>query len=224
MTTEDIIKFKQDFASAVKRALQANVDVIEIHAAHGFLLHEFLSPVSNKRQDIYGGSFENRTRLLLELIELVRGIIPKEMPLFTRISATDWLEDSKDIADSWDLSQSIKLSKMLRDLGVDLLDVSSAGLHPKQQVRTEIGYQSRFAKQIKDEVGDTMRVTAVGAISTGLLAQQILDSGVDAVMVGRAFQKNPGLVWTWAEELRVEINVAKQIPWAIPGGKGGWQS
>lgn len=94
MTIEDVIKFKQDFADAVKRAIQANVDVIEIHAAHGFLLHEFLSPVTNKRKDIYGGSFENRIRLLLELIELVCGIMTREMHLSIRISATDWLENS----------------------------------------------------------------------------------------------------------------------------------
>lgn len=123
---------KESWAASVGRALKAGFDVIEVHAAHGYLLHEFLSPVSNKRTDEYGGSFENRIRLLLEIVDLTRALIPESMPLFVRISATDWLEGES--YPSWNLDESIELAKILAERGVDLLDVSSGALSPAQNI------------------------------------------------------------------------------------------
>lgn len=219
MTLADISKVKSDFCAAAQRAVDAGIDAIELHAAHGYLLHEFLSPVSNHRTDQYGGTFENRIRLIVEIVTLVRNVLPESMPLFVRISATDWLEDVPEFKESWDLPQSVALSKILTQLGVDLIDVSSAALHPKQQIKPGPAYQSHLAKGIKEAVGATAMVTTVGTIETAELAESLLQSGLDAVMVGRGFQKNPGLVWKWAEELNVETNVAKQMRWAIPGQK-----
>ncbi len=132
MSLDEIEGFKKDFAASVKRALEVGFDAIEIHNAHGYLLHSFLSPVSNKRTDKYGGSWENRTRLTLEVVELCRSIIPKDMPLWLRISATDWLEEvSKDqISESWTGDDTVKLAPLLAKAGVDVLDVSSGGNHP----------------------------------------------------------------------------------------------
>ena len=132
MTLQDIEDFKKAWAAAVRRALKAGFDVVEIHGAHGYFIHSFHSPVSNHRTDQYGGSFENRIRLTLELVELTRSLIPEGMPLFLRISATDWLEEQKDL-ESWTIEQSIELSK--RVIGkVDLIDVSSGGVSPKQHI------------------------------------------------------------------------------------------
>ena len=189
------------------------------HHLSGYLLHSFLSPASNKRTDSYGGSFENRTRLTREIVELVRANIPNTMPLFLRISATDWLEDENDM-ESWKLEDTIKFAEILADMGVDLLDVSSGGLHPKQKVKAGPGYQAPFAKAIKERVGDKLAVGTVGTITSGKQAQQLLDQGLDLAIAGRMFQKNPGLVWSWAEELGVQVNVANQIRWGFGGRPG----
>ena len=187
----------------------------------GYLLHSFLSPVSNKRTDSYGGSFENRTRLTREIVELTRAHIPATMPLFLRISATDWLEGEKDaVGESWTVDDTVKLADILAGMGVDLLDVSSGGLHPKQKVKAGPGYQAPFAKAVKEKLGDRLAVGTVGSITGGKQAQQLLDEGLDLAVVGRMFQKNPGLVWTFAEELGVEINVANQIRWGFGGRPG----
>lgn len=225
MTLEDIEQLKKDFVTAAQRAVKAGFDVIELHNAHGYLLHEFLSPATNKRTDQYGGSFENRVRLTLEIVELLRATIPEEMPLFVRISATDWLENVEGYGqDSWTVEQSCRLAELLAERGVDLLDVSSAGNHPKQAIKGGPGYQAPFAKKIKKEVGDKMLVSTVGTITSGKQAQELLEGGKDAddvpldvAMAGRMFQKNPGLVWTWAEDLGVSIHVANQIGWAFGG-------
>jgi 2,4-dienoyl-CoA reductase-like NADH-dependent reductase (Old Yellow Enzyme family) len=220
MTKEKIEEFKAAFVASVKRALAIGFDAIEIHGAHGYLLHEFFSPVSNKRTDEYGGSFENRIRLLIETIDLVKPILPRDFPLFVRISATDWLDDVPEFEDSWKLSDSVELAKILASKGVDLLDVSSGGIHPKQNITIRgAGYQSSFALEIKKAVGDSMLVTSVGAISDGKLAQKLLDEGLDGVMIARGFQRHPGLVWSFADELGVEINQANQIGWGF-GGRG----
>ena len=187
--------------------------------ASGYLLHSFVSPASNKRTDSYGGSFENRTRLTRELVELTRANIPKDMPLFLRISATDWLEESEDM-ESWKLENTVKLAEILADMGVDLLDVSSGGNHPDQKVKTGPGYQAPFAKAVKEKLGDKMAVGTVGSITSGKQAQKLLEEGLDLAIVGRMFQKNPGLVWTWAEELGVQVNVANQIRWGFGGRPG----
>lgn len=219
LTKEGIEELKTAFVASVKRAVKAGFDVIEIHNAHGYLFHEFLSPVSNQRTDEYGGSWENRTRLTIEIVDLVRANIPKDMPLFLRISGTDWLEGS--FPESWTKEDTAKLAPILAEHGVDLLDVSTAGLHPKQQIgKEEKAYQAPIAKFVKNAVGDKLLVTAVGSINEGHQAEKLLDEGLDAVFSGRWFQKNPGLVWTLAEELGVQIHIAHQISWAF-GGRGG---
>jgi 2,4-dienoyl-CoA reductase-like NADH-dependent reductase (Old Yellow Enzyme family) len=221
MTLEDIEELKAAWVAAVKRAVAAGVDVIEVHNAHGYLLHEFVSPVSNKRTDKYGGSFENRVRLSLEIVELTRETIPKDMPLFFRLSATDWLDyEGSPVSESWTVADSCKLAQLLADRGVDLIDVSSAGNHPAQKIITGPGYQAPFAKEIKKAVGDKMAVGTVGSITSGKQANDLLEEGLDLAIVGRMFQKNPALVWYWAEELGVEINVANQIRWGFGGRPG----
>ncbi|KIV80126.1 hypothetical protein PV11_07647 [Exophiala sideris] len=223
LTLEGIQRIKDGFVAAVKRAVEVGFDVIEIHNAHGYLLHEFLSPVSNKRTDQYGGSWENRTRLTREIVEATRAVIPESMPLFLRISADDWLKEQPEpeFAESWTIEDTVKLAPILADLGVDLLDVSSGGIHPKQHIHGGPGYQAPFSKAVKDKVGDSMLVTAVGSITSGHQAEDIAQSGVDGVFVGRYFQKNPGLVWTFAEELGTEIHIANQISWGFGGRAGG---
>lgn len=231
-TLQQIEDLKTAWVAAVRRSLKAGFDVIEIHNAHGYLLHEFLSPVANQRTDKYGGSFENRTRLTLELVELTRKEIPKDMPLFLRLSATDWLEHNPDFqGESWTLEDSKKLAPLLAKAGVDLLDVSSAGNHPAQKIKAGPGYQAPFAKAIKKALGQdsSMLVGTVGTITSGKQAEAILtgkgdgaqgEEELDLAIVGRMFQKNPGLVWTWAEELGVQINVANQIRWGFGGRPG----
>lgn len=213
MTLDDIEELKADFLRGAERAVQAGFDVIELHVAHGYLLHEFLSPVSNTRTDKYGGSFENRTRLILEIAEQTRAVIPEDMPLFVRLSSTDWLDDNPDFKESWTVKDSVKLAPLLAERGVDLLDVSSGGGHPAAKISPFGPYQVPFAKEIKKAVGDKMLLSAVGSIREGKVAEDILtsDTPVDVVMAGRSFQKNPGLVWQWADELDVSIYVASQI-------------
>jgi len=229
LSLEEIEDLKTAWVAGVRRAVKAGFDVIEIHNAHGYLLHEFLSPVSNHRTDKYGGSFENRTRLTLEIVELTRKEMPKGMPLFLRISATDWLEHDGFKGDSWKLSDTVKLAPLLAERGVDVLDVSSAGNDPAQKISPGPGYQAPLSKEIKKAVGDKLLVGSVGSITSGKQAEAILtgkgegshgDTEVDFAFVGRMFQKNPGLVWAWAEELGVEINVANQMRWGFGGRPG----
>lgn len=220
MTLQDIEDFKKACADAVRRSLKAGVDAIEIHNAHGYLLHSFLSPVSNQRKDKYGGSWENRVRLTLETVELVRSTMPKDMPLFLRISATDWLEENKDFPESWTGDDTVKLAPLLAERGVDLLDVSSGGNHPAQHPHTKPAYQAPFAIKVKQAVGDKMAVGSVGSIETATLANDLLEKdGLDLVTIGRGFQKNPGLVFAWADELDVHVNMPNQIRWGF-GGRG----
>ncbi|CAH0033284.1 unnamed protein product [Clonostachys rhizophaga] len=226
LTLDEIAQFKRDNASAVRRALRAGFDIIELHFAHGYLVSSFLSPAVNKRTDQYGGSFENRARLALELVEETREIIPKDMPLFVRISATDWLDTNPDWngGASWTVDESAKLAKLFAQRGVDVLDVSSGGNHPDQKVIGGPGYQAPFSKKIKAAVGDTMLVSAVGSIKTGEIAQKLIEGGqdtndtpLDLIAAGRMFLKNPGLVWAWADELGVNLHVAHQIGWGFGG-------
>lgn len=224
MTLQDIEEFKAAWVAAVKRSLTAGFDVIEIHNAHGYLLHEFLSPVSNTRTDKYGGSFENRTRLTLEVVELTRANIPEDMPLFLRLSASDWLDQGNFDGESWTIKDSVKLAQLIADRGVDLIDVSSGGAHPSQKIKTGPSYQAPFAQEIKKAVGDKLLVGIVGSLTEGKQANDLLEGTagepLDLAIVGRMFQKNPGLVWTWAEELGVQINVANQIRWGFGGRPG----
>ena len=220
MTKNDIENLKKAWVASVKRALACGFDVIEVHNAHGYLLHSFVSPASNKRTDEYGGSFENRTRLTREIVDLTREIIPKDMPLFLRISATDWLEEEPSIPESWKVEDTVRLAELLAEKGVDLLDVSSGGLHPKQKLKTGPGYQAPFAKAVKEKLGDKLAVATVGTITSGKQANQLLEEGLDLAIAGRMFQKNPALVWQFAEELGVQINVANQIRWGFGGRPG----
>ncbi|OAQ59678.1 NADH oxidase [Pochonia chlamydosporia 170] len=223
LTIQDIEKLKDDFAEASRRAVEANFDAIEIHSAHGYLLHEFLSPISNNRTDKYGASFENRVRIVLEIVDRVRSVIPSTMPLLVRISATDWFEFNdtlkNEFPDSWTVAQSAKLSSLLADHGVDLVDISSAGIHPKSAsgIKSGSAYQADFARDIKKAVGDKLLISAVGGIKTGALAEEVLQSGIDVVQAGRWFQQNPGLVMAFANELGVTVRMARQIAWPFEG-------
>jgi 2,4-dienoyl-CoA reductase-like NADH-dependent reductase (Old Yellow Enzyme family) len=219
MTLKDIEDFKEAWAAGVKRSLKAGFDFIEIHNAHGYLLHEFLSPVANKRTDDYGGSFENRTRLTLEVVELTRKLIPDSMPLLLRISATDFLEHDPSI-ESWTTKDSVRLAPLLAERGVDLLDVSGGAVSTQQKIEVGPGYQVSYALEIKKAVGDKLLVTAVGGITDGKLAEQILQQGLDAVFVAKGFQRNPGLVWEFATQVGVQIELAHQIGWGFKG-RGG---
>lgn len=198
-----IQKVISDFKRATRRAVQSGYQVLEIHAAHGYLLHQFLSPLSNLRTDSYGGSFENRIRLLLEVVSAVQLEWPKELPLFVRISATDWADGG------WDIEESLQLSKILNENGVDLIDVSSGGLVSFQKIHLEPCYQVPFAESIKKEVG--ILTSAVGLITTSHQAEDIISSGkADLVLFARASLRNPNLGLDFAQELGVDVAWPKQ--------------
>jgi 2,4-dienoyl-CoA reductase-like NADH-dependent reductase (Old Yellow Enzyme family) len=207
LSLDEIEEIKGQFAAAAERALGAGFDVIEIHAAHGYLLHEFLSPISNQRTDEYGGSFENRIRLLCEIASYVRLIVPQSHALFVRISATDWVEGG------WDVEQSSALVRELAKRGVDLVDVSSGGLDPAQQIEIGPGYQVGLAKSIHEVTG--AKVSAVGMITNGEQAEAILSDGdIDAVMVGRAMLGNP----RWP--IQAAADLGDEIPWPNQYARG----
>ncbi|MEW4566374.1 NADH:flavin oxidoreductase/NADH oxidase [Tautonia sp. JC769] len=193
------------FEAACRRALTAGFEVIEIHAAHGYLLHEFLSPLSNHRDDSYGGSLENRMRLVLGVAERLRGVMPEEYPLFVRISATDWVEGG------WDIEQSVVLSQHLNGLGVDLIDVSSGALVPKAQIPVSKGYQVPFARRIKDEAG--IMTGAVGLITEPGHANEIITAGnADLAFIGRELLRDP----YWA--IRAQHDLGGEPSWPVPYG------
>lgn len=183
------------FSEAARRAVGAGFDLIEIHAAHGYLLHEFLSPLSNRRSDEYGGSLENRQRLPLEVARAVRQAMPADMPLFVRISATDWVEDG------WDVEQSVELSRRLKEAGVDLIDVSSGGLVPSAKIPVGKGYQVPLAGRIRRDA-DIM-TGAVGLITDAAQADEVIQRGcADLVLLGRALLREP----YWAIRAQTELN------------------
>jgi 2,4-dienoyl-CoA reductase-like NADH-dependent reductase (Old Yellow Enzyme family) len=182
------------FAQAARRAVRLGFDLVEIHAAHGYLLHQFLSPLSNRRNDGWGGSLEGRMRLPLAVARAVRRAIPEGMPLLVRISATDWIEGG------WDADQSVELCKALREAGCDMIDVSSGGLDPRQAIPVGPGYQVPFAARIRAEAG--IPTMAVGLITDPLQAETILASGqADMVALARAMLWNPRWVWHAAAAL-----------------------
>ena len=189
MDGDDVDQVVDDFVRAAELSLDAGFEIAEVHAAHGYLLHEFLSPVTNERTDEYGGDFECRTRLVREVCEAVRDVWPAEKPLFVRISATDWLPDRE----SWDVDQSVRLAGDLADLGVDLIDVSAGAIHPDQRIpNVGPGYQVPFAETIREAVGDDVAVGAVGGISTPKHADALVRNGrTDLVIVGREHLRNP---------------------------------
>ncbi len=198
MTVAEIDGVVAEFARATDLARDAGFRVIEIHAAHGYLLHEFLSPLSNCRTDEYGGTLENRMRFLLRVTEAVRTRWPEELPLFVRISATDWAEGG------WDIEQSVTLCKKLRLLGVDLIDVSSGGLVPHAKIQLGPGYQVPFARTIRQEA--SIATGAVGLITEPEQAEEILASGsADAVLLARAMLRDPYWPLHAAKKLGDEI-------------------
>jgi 2,4-dienoyl-CoA reductase-like NADH-dependent reductase (Old Yellow Enzyme family) len=191
---QEIEKLVNNYIEAAKRAVAVGFDVIEIHAAHGYLLHQFYSPLSNNRTDQYGGSFDNRIRLLLEVTQAVRKTIGDEVVLFVRISATDWVEDG------WNIDDSVKLAIELKLLGVDLIDTSSGGLIPNAQIPVSPGYQVDFAGRIRQEA--EIPTSAVGMITQAQQANEIIVTGkADAVMLARAMLRNPRWAMQAAEEL-----------------------
>ena len=172
------------FREAARRALAAGFQVIELHAAHGYLIHEFLSPLANQRTDAYGGSFENRTRFLHEVVAATREVWPEQFPLFVRLSATDWVEGG------WTVEESVALARELRGQGVDLIDTSSAGLSPAQKIAVGPGYQVPFARRIREEAG--IATGAVGLITDPHQAEAIIANGdADLVLLARELLRNP---------------------------------
>jgi len=199
LDTAGIQKVINDFAAAATRSLQAGFKVIEIHAAHGYLVHQFLSPLSNTRQDEYGGSFENRIRLLLQIIDEVKIVWPGNLPLFVRISATDWVENG------WDKIQSIKLSAILLEKGVDLIDVSTGGLVPYAKISSGPSYQVPFSAAIKSKT--RMLTGAVGMITDANQAEEILQNGeADLIIIAREFLRDPYFPLHAALELKDDVN------------------
>ena len=199
------------FAEAARRAGEAGFQVIEIHAAHGYLLHEFLSPLSNHRQDEYGGNLENRTRLLRETAAAVREVWPERLPLFVRISATDWAEGG------WEIEQSIELARQLRGLGVDLIDCSSGGTVAHVQVPIGPGYQTPFAERIRREAG--IATGAVGMITGPAQADHIVRTGqADLILMAREFLREPYWPLQAARELGQQASWPVQYLRAAPRG------
>lgn len=192
------------FVDAARRSIVAGFDVIEIHAAHGYLFHQFLSPLTNVREDGYGGTLENRMRFLLETSSAVRSAIPAETPLFVRISATDWIEGG------WTLDNAVILSKKLKEVGVDLIDVSTGGLVHDAKIPAGPGYQVPFSDEIRNKVG--ILTTSVGLIIDGKQAEQILENGeADAVMIARQMMRNPRWAISVAEEFGEKIDWSVQL-------------
>ena len=220
----DIKDVIQGFTDAARRSVQAGVDVIEIHGAHGYLISSFLSPISNRRTDEYGGSFENRIRLLVDVIKAVREVIPEGMPLLVRVSSTEWME--KQAEESWDVESTIRLAKLLPSLGVDLLDVSSGGNNEKQAVTPYNDYQVGIAGRIRQELYKSgikdLLIGAVGMITEAEAAKQIVEKSkgdglveiedenggiakADIVLVARQFLREPE--WVLRVAYRLGINV-----------------
>jgi 2,4-dienoyl-CoA reductase-like NADH-dependent reductase (Old Yellow Enzyme family) len=185
LSQNDIAELVQAWVDAAIRSVKAGIDVIEIHGAHGYLIHQFLSPVTNQRTDKYGGSFENRTRLLIDIVKAIRGVIPDTMPLFLRLSSTEWLEET-DVGKqhgSWDVASTIELTKIVSKLGVDFLDVSSGGNHPAQRINMfrSSDYQTKIAAQIRKELratGSQILIGAVGLITEAEQARGIVEGSI----------------------------------------------
>ena len=193
-----IDKVVADFKAAAERALKAGFKVIELHGAHGYLMNEFLSPLSNQRTDEYGGSFENRTRLVLEIIAAVKEVWPEDHPLFIRISASEWVEGG------WNADDSVALAKILKDKGIDLVDCSSGGNASNQQIQLKPGYQVQFAEKIKKEAG--IPTGAVGLITEPVQADEIIQTGeADLIFLARELLRDPYFPLRAAYVLKHEV-------------------
>ena len=206
---EGIQKVVDDFKTAAQRAVKAGYKVVEIHAAHGYLIHQFLSPISNHRQDAYGGSFENRIRLLLQVVKAVQSVWPENFPLFVRISATDWA------VQGWDIEEAIQLCALLKREGVDLIDCSSGGLIPYARIPLAPGYQVPFAERIKKETG--ILTGAVGLITGVHQSEDILQQGkADLILLARTSLREPYFALHAAHILDDDIAWPKQYQRAKP--------
>lgn len=209
LTTDQIEDIVGQFAAAARRALDAGFEVVEVHGAHGYLIGEFLSPHSNKRTDRYGGSFENRTRFALEVVDAVRAVWPEDKPLFFRVSATDWLEEG-----GWTADDTVRFARLLKDHGVDLLDVSTGGNAAGVTIPTGPGYQVPFAARVRNETD--LPVAAVGLITEARQAEKIIDNGeADAVLLGRELLRSPSWALEAARTLDADIRVPAPYGWAI---------
>ena len=198
LSPDEIGSLVYDFKTAAKRACHAGYQVLEIHAAHGYLIHQFLSPLSNTRTDEYGGSFDNRIRVLLEIVEAVKTVWPENMPLFVRISATDYAEGG------WDIEQSVRLAEILKANGVDLIDTSSGGLVSYAKIKPAPNYQTGFAERIRKETG--ILTGAVGLITDALQAETILQNKqADLILIAREALRDPYFPLHAAKELGVDI-------------------
>jgi 2,4-dienoyl-CoA reductase-like NADH-dependent reductase (Old Yellow Enzyme family) len=210
LTIAEMCRIKAAFSAAAKRAGESGIDVLELHAAHGYLLHEFLSPLSNFRSDQYGGDFSGRTRFPLEVFEAVRAAFPHNKPVGIRISATDWVEGG------WDVDQSVEFVKLLQQLGCAFVDVSSASLSPRQQIPVGPGYQVPLATRIKQETG--IPTIAVGLITEPQQAEDILASNsADLIALARGMLYNPRWAWHAAAVLGAQVEATPQYWRAAPG-------
>lgn len=212
LSKAEIQQVIQDFAAAARRAVDAGFDLIELHAAHGYLLHQFMSPLSNQRDDEYGGSLENRIRLTLEVFQAIQAAVPENYPIGVRISASDWMGEQ-----GWDVESSIGLSKALEQLGAVYIHVSSAGLHREQNIQVKANYQVGFAAQIKAHLN--IPVIAVGLITEAKQAEEILQQEqADAIGLARAMLYDPRWPWHAAAELGAKIAIAPQYLRCQPHG------
>lgn len=213
MTAAEILEVPAQFAEAAQRAVRAGFDTIEIHGAHGYLLHQFLSPLANKRTDEWGVSFDNRTGLIRLVVSAVRAVIPETMPLIVRLSATDWVESEY----SWDADQTVALAHLLRDAGADLIDVTTGGVHPAQ-VPVGPNYQVRFAEEIRRRTG--VPTAAVGMITEPAQAEAIVAEGrADAVLIGRAGLRDA----LWPYRAAHDLGVPREaIPYPASYDRGAW--
>jgi 2,4-dienoyl-CoA reductase-like NADH-dependent reductase (Old Yellow Enzyme family) len=209
LTKEEIGSITGAFVSAARRAREAGFQILEVHSAHGYLFHEFLSPLTNQRTDEYGGTFPNRTRFLSETVKAVRAAWPDDLPLFVRFSATDWKEDG------WDIEQSVALARCLRDLGVDMIDVSSGGIMPGIRIPVGPGYQTPFAARIRREAG--IPTAAVGEITAPTQADHIIRTGqADLVLLAREFLRHPYWPLHAAQALGHPAPIPQQYGRAFP--------
>jgi 2,4-dienoyl-CoA reductase-like NADH-dependent reductase (Old Yellow Enzyme family) len=209
-----LARIRDAFATSAKRAARLRLDALELHMAHGYLLHEFLSPLSNRRSDRYGGSFESRIRFPLEVFDAIRAAWPAGKPLGVRLSCTDWVDGG------WDLEQSIELSRQLVARGVDWIDASSGGISPSQKIPLGPGYQVRFAGAIRRATGAT--TVAVGLITDAAQAATILAAGdADMIAMARAFLWDPRWPWHAAATLGASVSPPRQYSRAAPRNAPG---
>jgi NADPH2 dehydrogenase len=211
LDSSGMARIREAFADSTKRAVRLGVDGIEIHAAHGYLLHQFLSPIANRRTDNYGGSLENRLRFPLEIFDAVRSIFPSDRPVGVKVSATDWVDGG------WDIHQTVAFAEELEKRGVDWIDVSSGGVSPLQKIAIGPGYQVPFAQAVKDATG--VNIIAVGLITEPQQAEEIVDTGkADLVALARGMLYDPRWPWHAAASLGGAVDAPPPYWRATPHG------